>query len=405
MYDAIVAGAGPGGATAAACMADAGLRVLVVDKSAFPRDKICGDALSGKTVDVLKRLDLIDDVHAVDQVASWGISFGGPKGDVAHIPFTMATDRPVAPGFVCARAIFDDLVVQRARRAGAEIRERTEVAGLLRDGQKVTGVQIRSNGRLEDIHAPIVIGADGAYSIVARELGMAQLDPGHYCAGLRLYMDGVTGFTEDNYLELHFVEEAIPGYFWLFPMANGRANIGIGMLSSVVKDRDVRLKELLNNLLEHPQFRDRFKNAERVGPTKGWGLPLGSRPRRMAGDGWMLIGDAASLIDPFSGEGIGNAMVSGEIAARWSVAAVAAQNFSAPFLAGHEKEVLRTLRGELRLSHQMQRLGRWKWLLNTVIAKASRSREVAETISCMFESHEDRQQLVSPSFYLKLLTA
>jgi menaquinone-9 beta-reductase len=406
MYDAVIAGAGPGGATAAAVMARAGLKVLLVDKAeSFPRDKICGDAISGKSVDVMKRLGMIDSLLASPQLDSWGVTFSGPFGDEVAIPFTKALDQPVAPGFMCDRMTFDALVFDQARQAGAEIRLGTSVEGLLRDGDRVTGVRIRQNGATEDVPARVTIGADGAYSSVVKHLGMDQLDERHYCAGLRWYWSGVTGFHERNHIEIHFVDEAIPGYFWIFPMANGRANVGLGMLSSQIKKGDIKIKPLLERLVEHPKFRDRFRDGQPEEKIRGWGLPLGSRPRKMSGPGWMLVGDAASLIDPFTGEGIGNAMVSAEKAAQWAERAAESGDASAALLSGYEQDVLRYLGNELKLSHAMQRLGQWRWLLNLVVKKASRSPEVADAISMMFDDESQRKKLVSPLFYLRLLTA
>lgn len=405
MYDAVIVGAGPGGATAAAVMARRGLRPLLLDKDAFPRDKVCGDALSGKTVDVMKRLGMIEALLATTQIDSWGVTFSGPYGDEAAIPFTKALDKPVAPGFVCDRVTFDKLVFDQAVAAGAEVWTGATVTGLLREGERVVGVRVKRGGVEEEVRAPITVGADGAYSVVVRELGMDQLDEAHYVAGLRWYWEGVTGFHDLNHIEIHFVDEAIPGYFWIFPMANGRANVGLGMLSSIVKKQDLKLKPILERLVAHPRFRARFADARPLEKMRGWGLPLGSRPRPLAGAGWLLVGDAGSLIDPFTGEGIGNAMVSAEKAAAWTEKAHAAGDYSAAFLDGYRRDVLGYLGNELRLSHAMQRLGRWKWLLNKVIEKAARSPEVADAISMMFDDEEEREKLVSPLFYLRLLTA
>jgi menaquinone-9 beta-reductase len=420
MHDAIIIGAGPGGSSAAIQMARAGLRVLLVDKAIFPRDKICGDAISGKSVEILRDLGLIDRLVAAESLGSWGVTFSGPSGDEVAIPFTKWLDQPVAPGFVCRRTVFDQILLDAAIESGAEVWQHADAERLLMQNGRVNGVRIRRSVQAErlspassrsgtrhhvDAHAPLVVGADGAYSMVARELGVPQLDERHYVAGLRAYYEGVTGFHSRNHIEIHFVDESIPGYFWIFPMAGGRANVGLGMLSSVVKKRGARLKSLLDTLVAHPRFRDRFAGARRVGPVRGWGLPLGSRPRRMSGEGWMLVGDAASLIDPFTGEGIGNAMLSGTRAARWAVDATAASDYSDLFLAGYEREVLDRLRGELGLSHSLQRLGNWKWLLNLVVRKASRSAEVQEAISVMFDDMGQRRKLVSPLFYLRVLAA
>lgn len=406
-HDLIVVGAGPGGSTAATVAARAGLRVLMLDKDTFPRDKICGDAISGKSVDVLRELGLLDLVVRDESLGSWGVTFSGPSGDVAAIPFSKFMDAPVAPGFVSRREVFDDILFRVAGEAGAEIWQNANVSGIVRreDGT-VEGVTVsRDGGDPQVINAPLIVGADGAYSVVARDLGMEQLAEKHYCAGLRAYYEGVTGFHPKNFIEIHFVDESIPGYFWIFPMPNGRANVGIGMLSAAVKKRKVKLKPLLDQLVDHPRFKERFANARRIGPVRGWGLPLGSKPRPMAGNGWMLVGDAASLIDPFTGEGIGNAMVSGWRAGEWAARAIEAGRFDKAFLRDYESEVLDRLRNELRLSHMMQRLGNWKWLLDTVIRKASRSEELADLISCMFDDLDERRRLVSPLFYLRVLKA
>ena len=379
--------------------------MLLLDKSTFPRDKICGDAVSGKSVSVLRRLGLIERLQQIEQIGSWGVTFGGPRGAEAEIPFTKELGRPVPPGFICARETFDQLLFDRAVESGADVRTGANVTGLLRVGERVTGVEVEIDKQAHRVEAPLVIGADGAYSVVARHLGMEQLDESHYCAGLRVYYEGVTGFNDLNHIELHFMDEAIPGYFWIFPMANGRANVGICMLSAAIKKNRTKLRDVLQACIEHPRYAERFKDARPLGPVKGWGLPLGSKPRPLSGDGWMLVGDAASLIDPFTGEGIGNAMISGERAALWTQKAHEANDFSGDFLKAYDAAVMRYLKGELQISHALQKMIRWRWLLNSVIGKASRAPEIADTISCMFDDETQRRRLLRPSFYWKVLTA
>jgi menaquinone-9 beta-reductase len=148
---------------------------------------------------------------------------------------------------------------------------------------------------------------------------------------------------------------------------------------------------------------ERFKDARPLGPIKGWGLPMGSKPRTMSGDGWMLVGDAASLIDPFTGEGIGNAMISGEKAAAWVSRAHNAGDFSSAFLKGYGEDVMRYLGGELRISHRLQQLINVQWLLSFVIRRAAKSPNVAEAISVMFDDETARKKLLRPSFYLGML--
>ncbi|MFQ5570296.1 MAG: NAD(P)/FAD-dependent oxidoreductase, partial [Rhodothermales bacterium] len=407
---AIVVGAGPGGATTAAFMAQAGLKVLLLDKAHFPRDKVCGDAVSSRSVGVLKELGILDRVLEAGGLGSWGFTFGAPCGDAVSIPYTREYDRSRPPALVCARKTFDRVLVERAVASGAEVWQGTTVERLLRKNGQVVGVRARRGPSQKatpavpfDLHAPLVVGADGAYSVVVRELGMPQLRARYYAGAIRAYYEDVTGFHERNFMEIHFIEGTLPGYFWIFPMGEGRANVGVGMLSHVIKKRGVRLKALLEHFIGHPRFRDRFREARCVGPVKGWGLPLGSKPRPMAGDGWLLVGDAASLIDPFTGEGIGNAMVAGREAAQWARKAKEAGTYSAAFLHGYEQQVMRCMKSEFRLSRGLQHLMHWPGLLNFVVRKATRSQELAQVLSGMFDDERLRRRLLSPLFYLRLL--
>ncbi|MEM6645009.1 MAG: NAD(P)/FAD-dependent oxidoreductase [Bacteroidota bacterium] len=404
-YDVLIAGAGPAGTTAGTLLAREGRRVLIADKATFPRDKTCGDAISGKSVDALKALGLIDQMQDGPTIDSWGILFSSAAGDEVAIPFTKDYSKPVPPGYLATRVDFDNLLLETAVESGCTVWQNTAVTGLVRNGEAVTGMTVKRDGEVHTLNAPLVLGADGAYSVVARELGMTQLDEDHYYASVRGYYEGVTGFLDHHFIELHFVEEAAPGYFWIFPMPDGKANVGLVVLSRTVKQKGLKLKRLLADMIAHPRFAARFANARPLGTPKGWGLPLASKPKPMAGDGWMLLGDAASLIDPFTGEGIGNAMVSGMHAAQWAGKALDTGDASKALLSGYEADVLAVLKDEIRISTTLQRMLRWKWLFNTVIRKASRSDELADTISCMFDDLGARSRLTSPMFYLRLMMA
>ena len=124
---------------------------------------------------------------------------------------------------------------------------------------------------------------------------------------IRHYLADECDFQEENFIELHYVKDLLPGYFWIFPLADGWANVGLGMLTKDLSRLKVNLKSKLEEIVrEHPTISPRFAQAEKVGKTLGFGLPLGSKQRPISGERMMLVGDAASLIDPFTGEGIGN---------------------------------------------------------------------------------------------------
>jgi geranylgeranyl reductase family protein len=417
MFDAIVVGAGPGGATAAHYMGRAGLKVLLVDRAGFPRDKVCGDAISRKATAMLADLGIPSLEGLEDCMPSYGVRLSGDRGDPLTLSFEDEYERGTPPSYVCTRRSFDRLLVDRAVAAGVTFWPHARVDELLRQGDQVSGVRLtrlQANGsgtsedrfpRSEAVTARVVVGADGAYSVVARELRMPQLDERHYCAGIRAYFRNVATPDPLHHLEVYFLDQVMPGYFWVFPLPGGRANVGVGMLSHTVKKQGVQLKDVLVECLQHPRVRERFDGAEMEGVTKGWGLPLGSKPRRMAGDGWMLVGDAASLVDPFAGEGIGNAMLSGRLAAETVVRAAESRKGTFDVLRAYPKNVMRELGGELRLSYAMQRLGNWKWLLNGVIRKGSRSPDLTRMMTGMFDDENQRRRLLSPLFYVRVLTA
>ena len=166
----------------------------------------------------------------------------------------------------------------------------------------------------------------------------------------------------------------------------------------------INLKTELNNIIQkYPQLSERFKNAEPVDDIRGYGLPLGSKKRAISGDNYMLIGDAASLIDPFTGEGIGNAILSGYTAAQQAKEAIESKNFSGTALKKYDEAIYRRLGDELSLSYRMQKLVKYPWLFNFVVRKANRNKVLRETIMVMFEDIDIRDRLRKPSFYFKLL--
>lgn len=406
--DICILGAGPGGATAALHLAKAGHRCLLLDRATFPRDKVCGDALSGKVLSELRRLgeELSARLAAEPiQLPSWGIDFYAPNGRRLAVPFkpnyNPATDR--SAGHISKRLHFDNFLIEEVRQhPEIDFRENVEVARheQLPDGRW----RLLSPDGAEITTARLLLVANGAQSAFARQVGGHALEPAHHCAGLRAYYRGVTGLHPDNFIELHFIQDFLPGYLWVFPLPNGEANVGVGMLTEAVSKKKVKLRERLEEILQtHPALKERFATAERLGPVRGFGLPLGSRRRPLSGSGYLLLGDAGSLIDPFSGEGISHAMVSGRHAADWTGRAIAAQDFSPGFLKGYDQAVYNRLWQELRLSRAMQRLLNYPWLFNFVANRAANNPTLAETISNMFLDLDLRERLRQPSFYVKLL--
>ena len=417
--DLLIVGAGPAGTAAAMYAARQGLTSIVLDRDTFPRDKICGDALSGKALSVLDELGLLEaaaglDGSEINRVLMSSPEHVGLSVDLRdrrhHDPLT-GRDLPLR-GYVIRRRIFDHFLVRAARDRGIEVREGFAVKDLVRDDVgRVVGVRGHQGGGSgngnghrgpeETLRARVVLGCDGFNSIVARRSGLYAHDPQHWVVALRCYYEGVAGTTDE--IELHFVDEVRPGYFWIFPLENGGANIGIGMVHSEMKRRGVDLKRALAAVIARPPFAERFAGARPLERPVGWNLPVGSRRRPCHGDGFLLLGDAASLIDPFTGEGIGNALYSARLAAEVCREAIAAEDTSAAVLGPYEDRLWEALGPELRVSYQMQRMGRVRPLLNFVIGKGARSAKVSEHICGMMANAVPKKELTSPLYYLKLL--
>ncbi|MBC8034708.1 MAG: NAD(P)/FAD-dependent oxidoreductase [Chitinophagaceae bacterium] len=405
-----IVGAGPAGAAASLQLAKMGIACVIADKAVFPRDKVCGDGLSGKVIAALNRIDpeITARLHASPfTLNSWGVTFASPGRhslDVGCYPGYDSTGdgiREKPMGYVCTRLEFDNFLIEEIKRCPQiellqgvciDTYERVEDGYIVTDD---TGIKTK---------ADILIIANGAHSSFTREIAGITMEPKHYMAGVRAYYQNVQGNHPDNFIELHFLKHLLPGYFWVFPLPSGRANVGVGMLSEAIRSKKIHLKKTLLDIVKNdPVFKERFKEAELIGGIEGYGLPLGSKRRKISGDRYMLAGDAAYLIDPFTGEGIGNGIYSGRIAALTAASALKENNFSAKRMAAYDAEVYRILGPELKLSYRIQQLVRFPWLFDKLIKIGSRNKQLRELLSGMFYEVNLRKKLTKPSFYVRML--
>ncbi|MEO5977287.1 MAG: geranylgeranyl reductase family protein [Chryseolinea sp.] len=399
-FDVLIIGAGPAGCAAAIELGKTSLSIAVFDKASFPRDKTCGDALSVDVINQLGKLspELEKDFFSMStKISSKGVSIFAPNGKHIDIPFTHNHEQ--RSGFICKRIDFDDLLVQfTIKQKNVTVFQDTEVKEVHTQTSGVTAVTSKGifNGK-------IIIAADGAHSIVRKKFNGSKIDRYHHSAGLRRYYKGITGFNPGNYIELYFFKDILPGYLWIFPLPNGEANIGIGMLSVEVANRKVNLSKKFESLIyNHPLLAERFKNARPVETAKGHGLPLGWTKRKISGNKFLLTGDAASLIDPFSGEGIGNAIRSGRVAAEHIRKCIASEDFSAAFNKKYDEEIYRRVGKEFAIGNTMLRLCRYTWLFNTIVNKANKNDNLHRVLIDSLANPEKKKWLVQPSFYFNL---
>jgi geranylgeranyl reductase family protein len=403
-YDVIIAGAGPAGLSTALKLAGTDLSVALIDKDSFPREKICGDALSASVMNCLKRLlgNIYRDFKDIpDKTPSNGIRFIAPDLNFVDVPFVLDAhpDSP-ASGYICKRVIFDDFLMK-------EIRKFSTVTVI--QNFRITHAQAGSAGVIisdgnTDLHAKMVIGADGMNSVIGSSFTRNKPDHDHYSLAVRAYFKNVKDLHPLGYIELHFFKELLPGYFWIFPMQNDEVNVGLGMMFKDVRKKKQNLSKTLVDLIEKtPSLNRRFASATMLGKIEGYGLPLGPSKKTISGNRFLLTGDAASLIDPFSGEGIGNAMVSGEVAAHVVKEAFINQDFSGDFLRTYDKLIFRKISHDLRTSSRIQHMAGYSWLFNFVVGKAAKNEDLKKMLTKMYASEDVKSKLMNPLFYVKLL--
>jgi geranylgeranyl reductase family protein len=330
LYDVIVVGAGPGGSTAANLLACQGASVLLLDKSDFPRDKVCGDGLTPQAIYWLDRLGCVDEVLAATRgcIKDCDLYINGIHRLTAPFPVG-----PVYPDFAVLldRRRFDHILLQNAIAKGARFEPATSVRGLETDADCIR-VQAMRAGKPVEHRGRLVIGADGVHSMVSRAMGN-DLKNGARAMSLRAYFRDIQ--CPGSQVKVYFDREYFPGYGWVFVDDDGFANIGLGYAF----DGRFPLRSGLHQAFETFLAKDlepMLRGATRCGKVAG-GLVAFFRPGRVVTDRVMLIGDAANHADPLNGGGIHKAMESAFYASEVALRSLEAGTFSAQALGAYEQ--------------------------------------------------------------------
>ena len=346
----IVVGAGPSGSAAAIALTQKGHDVLLLDRQEFPRDKTCGDGIPAGAIEVLYSLGMEEKIREANFYPVNKLLLSSPRGYVLHADLTKGVTG--ADSYVVPRKQFDALIQEHAVDSGAEFKKAQVKETLIEDG-KVVGVRARLNGADEDIRAKVVIGADGVTSVVARKLRPEKHADGHRAIALRTYITDIEVLP--NEVEFYLYKGILPGYAWIFPTGEGTANLGLGMRLDKFRNIDKSLEDMVDIFLEMPEIKKRLKRGGELNDTATWQLNFGSQDMQRAYDGALLIGDAAGLINPLTGGGIHNGLVSALRAAEVINQAFLKDDFSLTQLASFDDAVHDATSKNMRKSYFIQR--------------------------------------------------
>jgi geranylgeranyl reductase family protein len=380
--DVLVAGAGPAGTSAAARLATAGLRVMVLDRMHFPRDKVCGDFVGPAALIELEALGI---------AAGEGYARSNVIRQAAvHLDGRLLIRRALpeveglpAFGRCIPRLTLDAWCLDAARRAGATIMEGMRVTGFdVRDDAVV--VQAQQGTETRAIRARLLIGADGSSSTVSRVLRGSAPPSDDRIIAVRAYYDGDIGHADQA--DLYFAAESFPGYYWLFPTGGGRANVGVGMVLETLPPTSDHLRELLLGLVERDAaLHARLARGRIVGKVLGWPLTTYNASLPLVAERVMVVGDAAGFINPLNGEGIQYALMSGRWAAECAIQSLAEDDTSERRLRMYADQAEHELRYDMALAGLIVQLirnrhlnGLWLEALKVIAARARADREYSE---------------------------
>lgn len=362
--DVCIIGAGPSGAATSLMLSNLKISHYIIDKEIFPRDKACGDGLILYAYKVMKLLgnNLFEEfLNHPKFLHSKRIKLH--INNKQHILFSESEDRDMLISYA-KRIDFDHFLVEHLSETYAQKEFGNGVKSL---EEKPAGILIKLKDGKE-ILAKIIVGADGAQSIVSKKLANNKIDTKNMSTFVTAYFNGVKDIPKGNDAEVRIIYKNMPLFFYVFPFANGDSNVSLGGNSNQIKKYNINLIDEIENIIStNDNIQHKFTNATRVGKWRGWVIPYRFEKQKMIGNRFLLVGDAAGLANAFYKEGIGTGMMSGVIAARNIERSLKFNDFSESFLKNYEVEIKNEFGKLLKFSFYMLKISRFKRLFSLVV--------------------------------------
>jgi geranylgeranyl reductase family protein len=397
VFDVAVIGAGPAGAAAAAFLARQGLRVLLLDKAVFPRDKTCGDAISPRAMHFLHSLGLGHEIeHAAFRIRSVAVT--SPHGQQITIPISR---HPTYPPYahVLPRLILDQRILERAISEGADFRSGLQVLDV--HHEEGGGLWLSCHGHGEDskLHARLAIIATGAHCSLLKQLGLLPREM-HLSYAARAYFEGVQGLGDA--IHMHFDGIPLPGYGWLFPLPDGGANIGAGFYRHSRRTPPTA-REAAQKFLSHNSIRGHLRSAEQRSPIRGFPIRMDFHRSPIAGQRILLVGECAGLVNPFTGEGIDYALETAHIATQQIHTAFEIGDLSRFPMASYERAMRARFQRNFTAIHKLRAFYLNSVLLDPLVRACQRWPEVGRLLVDIMLEYQDPLRALHPLVILRVL--
>lgn len=405
----VIIGAGPAGLITALFLAKKQIYTILLDKASFPRHKACGDNVTGNALRIINELD----DSWLEKMGKYsfslpieGLTAYAPNChhiDIDFLPLEKETDQPSC--YTIPRIEFDNFLMERAKENQyIKVIENCIIDKVERI--KTGGLQIKTKSENLIIDTDLAVFCTGSNSNLINDLFTIKKRPKDLAVGVRAYFEGVKPHHKPNFCEVIMTEKLLPGGIYITPFPNGTTNVNVVMLSDVVQKKKINLSNLMMEVLkEHPILKERFENATMIGKPLGSSLFLGTKRRKISGDNYLLVGDAAGLIDLLSANGIPQAMLSAKIAAEEISRCIIENNFSEAALAPYDIRVHKRLENYLTKSRFIAPFVGYNLFIklsvicmNFLAKKSSKNKFLEELIS----GNQILNKIINPSFYFRL---